>query len=218
MSCGVRAAAGAVSRAAWDDAAGRLRLTVLGPEGDRPLGLCGSGVIDVVAALRRAGIIAPSGRLDEGAAGVMRDQAGVGRGYVLAPADRTALERDLVLTLQDVRQIQLAKAALAVGVKFLMRRMGVSRIDRLVLTGAFGASFDWRSAAAIGMLPGLDVVGRVETVENAAGLGAVMALVNAGHRVAAEELARRVSFVELADEQDFGLEYPLAMTFPDPVP
>jgi uncharacterized 2Fe-2S/4Fe-4S cluster protein (DUF4445 family) len=95
-----------------------------------------------------------------------------------------------------------------------MRRAGVERIDKLVLTGAFGARFDWQNAVTIGMLPREAVTGQVSIVENAAGVGAVMALLDKKYRVVAQELSRRVRPVDLAKEPDFAKEFPLAMTFP----
>jgi len=167
-----------------------------------------------MAAMRKAGILLPSGRLKEGACGVVVDSQGVGREFVLVKPDQTATGKPIVIELEDVRQVQLAKAALFVGIRFLMRRAGVERVDRLVLTGAFGASFDWRSAVNIGMLPQEVASGQVQVVGNAAGLGAVMALLDHKRRQEAWELVSRVQVVELAQEVDFALDYAMAMGFP----
>lgn len=212
LSCGMRAARGAIHRV-WEDG-GRIRWETLGSPGSRPKGLCGSGIIDAIAAMRGLGVLLPTGRLREGASGVLVDPEGIGRAFELVGAKDTGTGRALSITLSDVRQIQLAKAALCIGIRFLMRRAGVERVDRLVLTGAFGASFDWRSAVAIGMIPEEAVSGKVETMENAAGLGAVMALLDQSRRHEAASLAECVQVVELAQEPDFGLEYPMAMGFP----
>lgn len=212
ISCGMRAAPGAICRV-WQEQ-GKFRWEVLGGGACRPKGICGSGIIDAMAAMRKADILLPSGRLREGAEGVIVDSQGVGRGFRLLEPAHTATGRPLVIELGDVRQVQLAKAALCVGIRFLMRRAGLEKVDRLVLTGAFGARFDWRSAVSIGMLPQEVVSGRVEVVENAAGLGAVMALLDYRRREEAWQLASRVQVLELAQEPDFGIEYPLAMNFP----
>lgn len=212
ISCGMRAMAGAIHRV-WEEE-GKIRWEVLGGKARRPKGICGSGIIDAIAAMREAGILLPSGRLREGAQGVIVDSQGIGRGFRLVEPGDTATGRPLVIELDDVRQVQLAKAALLVGIRFLMRRAGVEKVDRLVLTGAFGARFDWRSAVSIGMLPQEVVCGRVEVVENAAGAGAIMALLDYKRREEAWNLASRVQVLELAQEPDFGMEYPMAMGFP----
>lgn len=212
ISCGMRAAAGAIHRV-WEED-GKLRWEVMGGASHPPRGICGSGIIDAMAAMRKAGILLPSGRLKEGACGVVVDSQGVGRGFTLVQPDQTTTKRPIVIELEDVRQVQLAKAALFVGIKFLMRRAGVERVGRLVLTGAFGARFDWRSAVSIGMLPQEAASGQVQVVENAAGVGAVMALLDRKRREEAWDLVSRVQVVELAQEEDFGLEYAMAMGFP----
>jgi uncharacterized 2Fe-2S/4Fe-4S cluster protein (DUF4445 family) len=176
--------------------------------------LCGSGIIDAVAAMRRAGLLLPSGRMAEGMPGVEVDDQGVGRRFLLVPAERTATGNDLFISLQDIRQIQLAKAALSVGIQLLMRRAGIARVDRMVLTGAFGARFDWRNAAAIGMLPEASSFSRVEVVENAAGVGGIMALLDRKQREEAWRLAESTRVIELAEEPDFQTEFPMAVNFP----
>jgi len=214
ISCGMRAATGAIHRLDVDPASLEVSYEVLGdPESARPAGLCGSGIIDAVAALRRAGLILESGRLREGRPGVIIDEEGVGRRFVLVPAGRAG-GQEVALALADIRQVQLAKAALAVGISFLMRAAGVSRVDRLVLTGAFGARFDWRNAVTIGMLPQAAAGGRVEILENGAGLGAVLALLDRTRREEALTLVSQVRCLDLAAEPDFQIEYPLATAFP----
>jgi uncharacterized 2Fe-2S/4Fe-4S cluster protein (DUF4445 family) len=145
---------------------------------------------------------------------VLPDEDGIGREFLLVPPKDSATNQQISLSLEDIRQIQLAKAALSVGITLLMRRAGVERIDKLVLTGAFGARFDWQNAVTIGMLPRQAVAGQVSIVENAAGVGAVMALLDKKYRVVAQNLSSKVRPVNLAKEPDFTKEFPLAMTFP----
>ena len=186
ISCGMRAVSGAIYRVEPMPGGG-VRCLVLGEEGTRPLGLCGSGVIDAVAVLRRQGVIEAPGRFHPGARGVVCDERGLGTRVVLVPEGDSGSGAEISLSLKDVRSLQLAKAALSVGIEFLMRQAGVDRVDRAVLTGAFGARFDWRNAALIGMLPEGAVAGTVEAEDNLAGVGAVMALVN---RELREEILR----------------------------
>jgi uncharacterized 2Fe-2S/4Fe-4S cluster protein (DUF4445 family) len=214
IACGMRAASGAIDRVALGPD-GRLDFRVLGEPGTKPMGICGSGIIDAVAALRRVGGIEADGRFDPRFPGVFCDESGLGRRIVLVPGCSSGTGKDIVLTLKDVRQLQLAKAALNVGIVFLMERLGVTAVDRTVLTGAFGARFDWRSAVAIGMLPVAVADSRVEMQTNLAGVGAAMALVNRCHRERAVSLQRRVRFIELAGDGRFAERFARATGFPD---
>lgn len=212
LSAGMRAAAGAISKVDIDPATLRPFYEVIGGNGKvPPAGICGSGIIDALAAMRRVGLLRPNGRLNEGMPGIIADGRGIGQRFVLVPAE--AYGREIAITLHDIRQIQVAKAALYTGIKILMRRAGVSRVDRVVLTGAFGARFDWRNAVLIGMVPPLTA--QIQVAENAAGMGAILALLDKKRRLEVRELARTVRAVELAEEPDFQTEYILAMNFPD---
>ena len=217
ISCGMRAVSGAIHRVDIDPDNLRFNVQVLGGNGrpPKPTGVCGSGVIDAVAAMRRAGLVQTTGRMKEGMPGVVINDNGVGDRVVLVPAEQSATGTDITITLQDIRQIQLAKAALEVGIEFLMRKAGVDHVDRTVLTGAFGAKFDWRNAVDIGMLPKQAVTGRVMNPENLAGVGVIMALVNKKRRHEAAQLAREIKFLELAQEPDFAMRFPEATGFPE---
>jgi uncharacterized 2Fe-2S/4Fe-4S cluster protein (DUF4445 family) len=214
ISSGMRASAGAIHSLRIDPSSYHVSYDVLGKsEATRPYGMCGSGIIDAVAAMRAAEVVLPSGRIKEGLPGVVSDDQGIARRLILVPPDKTATGREISITLADVRQVQLAKAALFTGITTLMRRSGVTHIDRLILTGAFGARFDWQNAMAIGMLPPASVVGEVQIIENAAGAGAIMALLDRNVREEAQEISRAVHFVELADDPDFAVEFAGSMSF-----
>lgn len=215
ISTGMRAVSGAIHKVDIDASSGEIRLGVIGEEdGARPVGLCGSGIIDAVAAMRRCGIILPSGRFQEGMPGVVCDDRGIGRRFVLVPAEKSVTGKDIALSLQDVRQIQLAKGALLVGIELLMERAGFEAVAHTVLTGAFGARFNWRNAVTIGMLPLAAVSGEVLSRDNLAGIGAIMALLDRKARFRARELAREVNFIELADEPNFQMRFVRATQFP----
>ncbi len=214
ISQGMRAAPGAIHKVDIDLETLQPSYEVLGANGKvQPQGICGSGIIDAVAAMRRAGLLRPNGRLVEDRPGVFTDGGQIGRRFVLAPA--TGSSREIDITIQDVRQVQLAKAALFAGTKILMRQAGLSRVDQVVLTGAFGARFDWGNAVSIGMFPNLEGAD-IRVAENAAGMGAILALLDRKRRQEAHELSGRVRFVELAEDPDFQTEYILGMDFPDP--
>jgi uncharacterized 2Fe-2S/4Fe-4S cluster protein (DUF4445 family) len=213
ISCGMRAAEGAIHRVAIEPLTLHPFCQVLGDPGRvRPRGICGSGIIDAMAAMRRAGLIMPNGRLSEGMPGVISDETGIGRRFVLVPAEDSASGLEIAITIQDIRQIQLAKAALFAGTKILLRKAGVDRVDRIVLTGAFGARFDWANAVSIGMFP--DLGAEIEVVANSAGRGAILGLLDSKLRREAIEIARKVRIIELAEEPDFQTEYILGMDFP----
>jgi len=218
VSCGMRAVRGAIHTINVSPIDYSVSYDFFGKEVDGlPRGVCGSGIIDAVAEMRRSGLIVPSGRLQEALPGVVVDSRGIGRSFTLVPQDLSATGSSIQLTLKDVREIQVAKAALAVGIKLLMSTAGVDKVDRLVLTGAFGARFNWKNAVAIGMLPKSAIGPYVESIDNAAGIGAVAALLNGAVRNEATRLVDTVRVVELAEHPDFAAEFPVFMEFP-PLP
>lgn len=206
---GQRAAVGAIERVRIDRQTGAVRYKVIGdprwsdelPAGEalRPTGICGSGIIEVVAELLTAGLIEASGRFVTDAADRSSRARWVGRTaeLVLAPADETATGSDLVVTQADVRAIQLAKAALYAGVKIMMDHQGVQRVDRIKLAGAFGSYIDPLHAMTIGLIPDCDL-SQVTAIGNAAGDGARLALLNVNQRELARQSARTVTYVETA--------------------
>jgi len=215
ISCGMRAVSGAIHRAWPDEESRRIDYDVLGNKGkNKPMGICGSGIIDAIAALRRIGAILPNGRLDETIDGVVSDKAGIGRHYTIAGGDQTATGSDISVTLKDVRQIQLAKGALSTGIEFLMRKAGIEKIERTLLTGAFGARFNWKNALAIGMLPPAVARGAVIPKDNLAGVGVVMALLDKKLRAEARSLCHHIRYLELASEPDFAMAFARATAFP----
>ncbi len=219
ISSGMRAAPGAIHKVEVDPSTLQVSYQVLGSDSDpdiKPRGICGSGIIDAVASMRRAGLILASGRMSEKFHCIECDENGIGQKFVIASPEKTASGREIAVTLQDIRQIQVAKAALLTGIRLLAKKSGLDRIDRMVLTGAFGARFDRHNAVAIGMLPGISPGTRVETVENAAGRGAIIALLDKKVRKDALNLARTVRFLELSELPEFQVEFPSAMSFPDP--
>ncbi len=216
ISCGMRAASGAIHRMAPDAAKRGVTYDVLGDDGShQPKGVCGSGIIDAIATLRQIDVILPNGRLNASADGVGSSPDGIGRYFTVAEGATTATGSDIAITLKDVRQIQLAKGALCVGIEFLMRRAGIHRIDRTILTGAFGARFNWHNALAIGMLPPAVADGEVMPKDNLAGVGVVMALLDRKRRSEARALCRRTRYLELASEPDFAMAFARATAFPE---
>ncbi len=190
ISCGMRAAEGAIERVRVAD--GGLAIGVIG---DRtPVGLCGSGVLDALAALRALGAVDERGRLAAGHP-LVREADGK-RAAELAPG--------VLFTQDDVRAVQLAKAAIRTGVELLLQDAGLDEreIGRFVIAGAFGAYIDVASGAAIGLFPDLPA-GRFAQVGNAAGLGIRRMLASRHARDRARDLAARCRYVELSTRGDF---------------
>ncbi len=211
---GMRASTGAIERVWIDPITREVRL---GTVDDTPArGICGSGIVDAISEMFKAGIIDPSGRIS-GAKGderVRQGDKGVGE-YVLAWAKETGMGEDVTVTQHDIEEIQLAKAAIFTGVSVLMRRLGIRCQDlrRVYAAGAFGTYVDASSAITIGMYPDVPV-SRIRFVGNAAGAGARMALKSTNVRDLAEKLSRKIEYVELAAEKDFQTEFAKAMFLP----
>jgi uncharacterized 2Fe-2S/4Fe-4S cluster protein (DUF4445 family) len=223
ISCGQRAAPGAIERVRIDPATLEPRYKVIGSDvwsddvtfaaataSTGVTGVCGSGIIEVIAEMYLAGIINQDGVID-GRLAARSDR--------LVANDRTfayVLHRGAVpmqITQNDVRAIQLAKAALYAGVRLLMDNLGIERVDRIRLAGAFGSHIDPKYAMILGMIPDCDL-GHVGSAGNAAGTGARIALLDSTARPAIEDLVRRVEKIETAIEPRFQAHFVDAMAIP----
>lgn len=207
---GMRAKPGAIEHLKIDPKTRRVRYQVIGNV--RPTGICGSGVIDAVAGLFKAGVLQKSGRFDQAKTDRLR-KGRHGYEFVIASKKETAIRGDIVITQKDVSEVQLAKAALYAGAKILMKRANVAKIDRIFLAGAFGSHIDPASAMAIGMFPKCPLK-NIRAIGNAAGDGARIALINAGKRAEAEKIARKIRYIELTVDPDFETEFVNAMHLP----
>ena len=217
---GMRAAPGAIERIRIDPETLEVSFKIIGGERWRPefritgaRGICGSGIIDGVAELYRAGIIDQSGRFQTDSA-TKRLRINDGKPeFVIAWPEETTLGEAITISQQDVRSVQLAKGALYTGAKLMMKRLGIAKLDRVVLAGAFGSYIDKRSAMILGMFPDCDL-DRVSSVGNAAGDGARIALLNRDKRLEADTVARQVEYLELTLEKEFQQEFMAAMSIP----
>ncbi len=216
LSCGMRAVAGAIDRVTIDPLSYRVSYGMFsGGDISSPAGICGSGIVDAAAEMVRTGVLQPSGRLTEGLPGVVVDPEGIGREFVIAARSSLPGNKPLTLRLTDIRQVQLAKSALYTGIKLLMKAAQIEKIDRLVLTGAFGARFNWRNGVAIGMLPEIEEGTEVVLVENGAGQGAIMALLDEKLREECSWVAAAARLLELAGDPDFARQFALHTSFPE---
>ncbi|TLZ16364.1 MAG: DUF4445 domain-containing protein [Gammaproteobacteria bacterium] len=223
ISCGQRAAPGAIERVRIDPATLEAKFKVIGCDlwSDEPgfneavarsgvTGICGSGIIEVIAEMYLAGIINQDGVVN-GALAARSDrivQTGRTFSYTVYRA-----ATPLQITQNDVRAIQLAKAALHAGVRLLMDHMGVDQVDRIRLAGAFGNHIDVKYATILGMIPDCEL-SQVSSAGNAAGTGARIALLDKASRKTVEELVQRVEKIETAIEPKFQAHFVAAMGIP----
>ena len=224
ISAGQRAAPGAIERVEIDPATRRARIKVIGSDlwsdetgfaaataATGVTGICGSGIIEAVAEMRMTGLLDASGLIGSA------EQTGSDR---VVAAGRTwdyllweSKTGEIRVTQNDVRAIQLAKSALYAGARLLMDEMGVDRVERVVLAGAFGAHISPKHAMVLGMIPDCPLE-HVRSAGNAAGTGARIALCNAGARRAVEALVRRITKVETAIEPRFQEHFVAANAIP----
>ena len=224
ISCGQRAAAGAIERVRIDPQTLEPRFKVIGSDlwsdevGFEEVaaktgvsGICGSGIIEVIAEMYLAGVITADGVIDGTMKAVNSRIVADGRtwAYQLWAGDSL-----ISVTQNDVRQIQLAKAALYAGVKLLMDRLGLTSVDRIRLAGAFGSNIDVKYAMVLGLIPDCDL-DKVSSAGNAAGTGARIALLNNQARQVVETVVRDIEKVETAVELKFQDYFVDAMAFPN---
>ena len=223
ISCGQRAAPGAIERVRVDPATLEPRFKVIGcdlwsdepgfPEVIRRIGvtgICGSGIIEALAEMYLAGIIRSDGTIDGAKAAQSPRIQPDGRtfSYLLR-----AGEPEIRIVQNDVRAIQLAKAALYAGARLLMDHLGVDRVDRITLAGAFGSHIDVKYAMVLGLIPDCDLA-KVSSAGNAAGTGARIALLNRAARAEIEQVVRRIEKIETAVEPRFQEHFVRAMAIP----
>ena len=234
ISSGQRAAPGAIERVEIDPATKEPRFRVIGSDlwSDEPgfdkatavtgiTGICGSGIIEAVAEMRMAGLLDDSGLIGSAAQTGTARSVPEGRTHAYLLHDGSANGGPVITVTQgDIRAIQLAKSALYAGARLLMDEMGVDRVDRVVLAGAFGAHISTKHAMVLGMIPDCPL-DKVTSAGNAAGTGARIALCNADARVEIERVVREITKVETAIEPKFQDHFVAANAIPhktDPFP
>lgn len=217
---GMRAAPGAIERVRINPKTLAARFRVIGEENwsdewqigvhvpveaqpkHLAAGICGSGIIEAVAEMFLAGILQPDGRFNPRLHHEHIQWEGRRGQYILATAEQSTTGSPILVTQDDVRNIQLAKAALYAGIKLLMNKAALSSVERIVLAGAFGSYIDPKYAMILGLIPDCDLA-NVTAVGNAAGDGARIALLNRHKRCEAQQLAEWVTYLETAVHPDF---------------
>ncbi len=223
ISCGQRAAPGAVERVRIDRGTLTPRLKIIGSDlwSDEEgferattrsgiTGICGSGIIEALAEMYLAGVLTEDGVIDGRLQGHSERIEADGRTFRYR---LTEGPNPLCITQNDVRAIQLAKAALYAGARLLMDRLGIDRVERITLAGAFGSQIDPLYAMALGLIPDCDPA-RVSSAGNAAGTGARIALLNRAARREIEREVGRITKIETAVEPRFQEHFIAAMAFP----
>ena len=197
---GMRAAAGAIDRVRIDPTTSDVTLNTI--DGERPLGICGSGIISAVAEMIRAGIVLEKGHFNEDRQSSRLRQGEHGWEFVLAWAHETGTEQDIVVTRKDVAEMQMAKSAIYAGATLLVEVFGGDPIERVLLAGAGGNYVDPLDASTIDLFPGC-ATGKVIGVGNAAGHGSCLALLDKTKRKEAERIAKKAQYIELAATERF---------------
>ena len=223
ISCGQRAAPGAIERLRIDPETLEPRYRVIGSElwSDEAgfaeatkktgvTGVCGSGIIEALAEMYLSGILAADGTIDGALAAKSPRIQAEGRTFSYLIRDG---EPELRITQNDVRAIQLAKAALYAGARLLMDQLGIDAVERIVLAGAFGSHIDVKYAMVLGMIPDCDLA-KVQSAGNAAGTGARIALLNQRARDEIERVIGTVEKIETAVEPKFQAHFVEAMGIP----
>jgi uncharacterized 2Fe-2S/4Fe-4S cluster protein (DUF4445 family) len=224
ISCGQRAAPGAIERVRIDRTTLEPRFKVIGCDlwSDDPgfaeatantgvTGVCGSGIIEAIAEMYLAGIVSQDGVVDGALSARSPRIEAVGRTYAYVLNDGAPR---LMIYQTDVRAIQLAKAALYAGAKLLIERRGGAAPERITLAGAFGTHIDPVYAMTLGLIPDCDLA-KVASAGNAAGTGARIALLNLAARAEVESVVRQIEKIETAIEPNFQTFFVAAMAFPN---
>jgi uncharacterized 2Fe-2S/4Fe-4S cluster protein (DUF4445 family) len=185
---GMRASPGAIERTSWKD--GKLLWQTI--DSQPPVGICGSGILDIIASLLEGNIIKSSGQLRDG------------NSFPVVRALETGLGRDIIITRKDIHEVQLAKSAIRTAIDLLLQHAGLvyADLDEFIVAGAFGTYLDSKNAIRIGMFPPVDQK-IIRQIGNAAGMGAKRMLLSSQASNNAESLAKSIRYLELATRREF---------------
>jgi len=219
ISSGMRAAEGAIDKVKIDNESITYRVIKDG----KVRGICGSGLIDIIAELVKLGLIDKSGKLidreecesnlnEEIKKRIINGQKG--NKFLLVKGKETENGKSIYLTQKDIREVQLAKAAIFAGIKILLKEVNIPQedIQKILLAGAFGNFIDKKSATRIGLFPYLPL-GKIESVGNAAGRGAEIVLLSEKTREICEKVSKDIKYIELSSRPDFQEDFINAMSF-----
>ncbi len=219
---GMRAAPGAIERVRIDPKTLEVKFRTVGadrwsdecePAEIQAKGICGSGIIEAIAEMFKAGALGGDGRMNSLISHSRMRQTKREREFVIARSEETAIGQEITISTADIRAVQLAKGALYAGARILMKVLEVKRLEKVILAGGFGSYIDPLRAMILGMFPDCPLE-RVFVAGNAAGEGARLALLNRFKRAEADRIARRVEYIELTTHPDFTEEFVQAMAIP----
>ncbi|MFX0008077.1 MAG: ASKHA domain-containing protein, partial [Candidatus Hermodarchaeota archaeon] len=210
---GMRAAAGAIDTIKIDPT--NLDVTYTTIKNKKPLGICGSGLVDGIAEMLKSKIITRSGRFNQNLVDhekFIKNDKNIK--FIIANREETSINKDIAISQNDIRQIQMAKAAFYSGMRIILNYLGKNHtIEQVFLAGAFGNYINAGNAKFIGMIPDIKDH-QIFQIGNAAGIGAQHCLLNKDLRNKAKELLRKIKYIEIAVDKDFQKEYAEAMFFP----
>jgi uncharacterized 2Fe-2S/4Fe-4S cluster protein (DUF4445 family) len=210
---GMRASNGAIEKVWIDPYSLEVEYKTINNE--MPKGLCGSGIVDAIAEMLKTGILDKKGKINTSLnSSRIKIKNGIPE-FVIAWRDETSINEDISITQADVREIQLAKAAIFTGTSILLKHLKISpeSLERIFLAGAFGTYINPQSARILGLYPDIPL-DRIKFVGNTAGSGARMALLSLNVRKEAEEIVNKIEYIELANDPEFKDEFLKAMYFP----
>jgi uncharacterized 2Fe-2S/4Fe-4S cluster protein (DUF4445 family) len=210
---GVKAVTGAIEKVRITPDTYKVEYETIGDV--KPVGLCGSAMVDVVAEMLRSGIISHHGRFNSSIETPRLKSVNNVLEFVLAWGNETATRKEITVTQKDINEIQLAKAAMFTGCSILMKRKNVKRedLDRVFIAGAFGSYINPENAKFIGLVPDVPTE-KIKFVGNTAITGAKTALTSREARETAEAISRRARYLELAIDPDFSQEFSYALFIP----
>ncbi|MFX1312236.1 MAG: ASKHA domain-containing protein [Promethearchaeota archaeon] len=213
ISDGMRAAAGAIEHIKINPKNLDISYTTI--KNKEPIGICGSGLVDVIAEMLKSKILTRSGTFNKQFLTherfIKKDK---NYEFILAKRNETSIGKEVTLTQNDIRQIQMAKAAFYSGSRIILQHLGGSlKIKQVFLAGAFGNYINAKNAKFIGMIPDINDE-KIFQIGNAAGIGAQYCLLNKNLRDKAEQLLNKIQYIEIAVKKDFQKEYAEAMYFP----
>jgi uncharacterized 2Fe-2S/4Fe-4S cluster protein (DUF4445 family) len=217
ISNGMRAAAGAIDSVKIDPETFSVEYTTINHK--KPMGICGSGLIDAVAEMLRSKIITRSGHFNKEFIDHERFlKKEKNFEFILAPKEATSIGKPIVISQKDIREIQMAKGAFYSGTNLILNHLNRTRgnthqIHQIFLAGAFGNYINKKNAKFIGMIPDISD-DRIYQIGNAAGMGAQHCLINTKLRQKTQELLKKIEYVEIAVQENFQREYAEAMYFP----
>lgn len=219
LSCGMQAISGAINKVVIDNAADLPGYSMINASvsiQQKPSGICGTGVISAVSQFCRKGIIAPGGAFKQNhpSPAMATDARGKLR-YTVAPEADSHNGSGIFISQKDIRSVQLGKAALIAGIEFLLREAGLETPEKIIIAGAFGSFLDTEDMMTLGMIPVMDLH-RVASSGNSAGAGSIMVLCDDFFLEKSIRMAKRITTIDLACNQDFQEVFIKRLSFPVP--